>query len=748
MHPRTLRLVAATLALSCSSTPPQANCHSPKVACGTACVDVTADDGNCGACGNACATTEACAAGSCLTKVCAKTSCSGVEVCVNDVCTDRACVGVTCSGNEGCVAGNCIPSQCQTTQCAPGFVCVNEACVDSSCTGVLCPLGGVCRAGVCQMGSTAATCSDGTKNGLETDVDCGGTCTAKCSDGHTCQGGADCTSARCVADTCIPQSGAGGGSGATGGGSGTTGGGSGTTGGGSGSTGGGTGGSSCNDGMKDGTETDTDCGGSCAAKCAVNQHCLTGMDCQQKVCATMTCAAPTCTDNQANGNESDVDCGGSCPNKCVTGQHCVIPADCTNNTCSAGTCGSSGFLCSDGMKDQDETDLDCGGATCLPCANAKACLLPRDCASGFCSAAVCGTGFAAAVGPGGGVLSTLAAASVNSSIDIFPDVAGVNTAGDTVSVFLGDGDGGFSAPLPITLPSAGWAFIDLEDMTGDGKADLLLHNVFPASPASFMVMKGNGNGTFQGSQTSPASIGNNQYGGRYVVAKLNADAFPDIAMMYFAGGPSAPTGVSILLGNGDGTFQPVSELVISGRTPMSSACTGIAVGDINGDGAAKLDLAIGCAPNQVWILLGNGDGTFAVASSVPLVAGVGQAITTVQVDNDTNLDVVAGMSDVAQVSILKGNGNGTFGNAISYATTATSSVATALDFNFDGHADVLLAHPGSLELLLGDGTGAFASGPTFPGSVTWMTVKDMNGDGKPDLLSCGSGGGFALRLHK
>src|SRR5262249_18476760 len=156
----------------------------------------------------------------------------------------------------------------------------------------------------------------------------------------------------------------------------------------------------------------------------------------------MVCQAPTCTDMQRNGSEADTDCGMVCPNKCVSGQHCVVPADCQNNTCSSGTCGSSVVLCHDNIQNQDETDIDWGGVNCLPCADTKACLLPRDCTHGFCSGNKCGVGFGApnvVAGPPTSVW--VATGQVNSTQDAYVDLAMTNSTGNTVNIFLGDGTG-------------------------------------------------------------------------------------------------------------------------------------------------------------------------------------------------------------------------------------------------------------------------------------------------------------------
>ena len=94
----------------------------------------------------------------------------------------------------------------------------------------------------------------------------------------------------------------------------------------------------CSDGIKDGTETDIDCGGATCPKCASGLHCLSGNDCLSGVCSGGICQVPSCSDGVKNGTETDVDCGGaSCP-KCTGGKNCIVNTDCVSNSCVTGHC--------------------------------------------------------------------------------------------------------------------------------------------------------------------------------------------------------------------------------------------------------------------------------------------------------------------------------------------------------------------------------------------------------------------------
>ncbi|NUQ73069.1 MAG: hypothetical protein HUU21_05895 [Polyangiaceae bacterium] len=111
-------------------------------------------------------------------------------------------------------------------------------------------------------------------------------------------------------------------------------------------------------------ETAMDCGGPCLP-CENGSACKVNADCQDNVCKAGQCQTPTCSDGVRNDNETGIDCGGppSCP-RCPTGQGCKLGSDCESGVCWAGTCEPP--KCTDAIKNGDETDWDCGGS-CPPC---------------------------------------------------------------------------------------------------------------------------------------------------------------------------------------------------------------------------------------------------------------------------------------------------------------------------------------------------------------------------------------------
>ncbi|RME55293.1 hypothetical protein D6777_01000 [Candidatus Woesearchaeota archaeon] len=148
----------------------------------------------------------------------------------------------------------------------------------------------------------------------------------------------------------------------------------------------------CSDGYLNNLETDVDCGGdNCRAtsKCADGKSCVIGNDCQSLNCQGGVCVAATCSDGIKNQDETDVDCGGSTCNACADGQSCSVNSDCQSNDCQSNVCQAPAPQCSNGVQDGDETDVDCGGSICSGCADSKSCSVNEDCQSNNCDGGTC-----------------------------------------------------------------------------------------------------------------------------------------------------------------------------------------------------------------------------------------------------------------------------------------------------------------------------------------------------------------------
>ena len=143
---------------------------------------------------------------------------------------------------------------------------------------------------------------------------------------------------------------------------------------------------SCMDGVKNGDESDVDCGGATCTKCGDGKECKAGADCASAACAMGKCATPSCMDGQKNGAETDVDCGGTCP-KCDDQKKCAAAGDCKSGNCMNGACAAA--TCMDGIKNDDETDADCGGPRCPKCGDGKGCSGAGDCSGDSCVMGKC-----------------------------------------------------------------------------------------------------------------------------------------------------------------------------------------------------------------------------------------------------------------------------------------------------------------------------------------------------------------------
>ena len=140
----------------------------------------------------------------------------------------------------------------------------------------------------------------------------------------------------------------------------------------------------CYNGVKDINETGIDCGGKCAS-CGLNESCVTNTDCQSNYCYAGTCKEASCSDGIKNGQESAIDCGGSLCQTCDVGSRCISDSDCGSKNCNSYICAVAS--CTNNKRDGSETALNCGGPDCQKCDLGQACLTNLDCTSGYCTQA-------------------------------------------------------------------------------------------------------------------------------------------------------------------------------------------------------------------------------------------------------------------------------------------------------------------------------------------------------------------------
>ena len=319
------------------------------------------------------------------------------------------------------------------------------------------------------------------------------------------------------------------------------------------------------------------------------------------------------------------------------------------------------------------------------------------------------------------------------------------------------------APV-VTYSSGGFGTgsIAAADLNGDGSPDVVVANSWNCvngmnceSYGTVGVLLGNGDGTFQ-----PVVIykSGGQDAVSVAVADVNGDGKPDLMVAnedcdYF-GGNCQQGAIGVLLGNGDGTFQPAVAYGSGGQQASS-----VAVADVNGDGKPDLLVANGCSvgncgyPFQyglVGVLLGNGDGTFQPAVSYDS-GGIGpMSIAAADVNGDGKTDLVVAncgcsggfFDNSGPVDVLMGNGDGTFKPAVAYSSGPYPWSVVIADVNGDGHPDLLVANScwcgqdATVAVILGNGDGTFQRAVTYDsGELTFgIAVADLNGDGKPDLI--------------
>ena len=302
--------------------------------------------------------------------------------------------------------------------------------------------------------------------------------------------------------------------------------------------------------------------------------------------------------------------------------------------------------------------------------------------------------------------------------------------GNNVSVLLGNGDGTFKAPINSATGTSG-GFVAVGDFNGDGKLDLARVNN-ATIPYSVSVLLGNGDGTFQ----APVNYTAGPYPFRLAVGDFNGDGKLDLVVANRGSLYNfADSSVLVLLGNGDGTFQPA---VAYG--PVANPYS-ITVGDFNGDG--NLDLAVGNSgviPSNdgagVSVLLGNGDGTF--QSAVTYEAGVHcYDLAVGDFNGDGKPDLAVRAVGPERFGVLLGNGDGTFQAPAAYSPVGNPFSLAVGDFNGDGRLDLALAIglSGTVSVLLGNGDGTFQTAANYTAGTypVGVAVGDFNGDGKPDL---------------
>jgi hypothetical protein len=341
---------------------------------------------------------------------------------------------------------------------------------------------------------------------------------------------------------------------------------------------------------------------------------------------------------------------------------------------------------------------------------------------------------------------TLAIADFNG--DGRPDIAvAIATSYNLLGILLGNGDGTFGSLTTVVSGGLGIGldFALAADLDGDKKQDLVVVTA-DGDPynGTTMLLYGNGDGTFQ----APEYYATGRVSVAGLIADLNGDGLLDLAVVAEDGQGSQNAGagtVTVLLGQGNRVFQGPSSYLMGGtEIPVVEAFN---LRNLDG----KLDLiALDVEAHAAAVLLGNGDGTFQPASFwyFPQTSGIsGPGLAIADFCGFGHLDLVAAaVSSTCYncpiVSILCGYGDGTFDTTAKVTGIPFAADAmVAGDFNRDGKQDLVVGSEGGVAILLGNGDGSFQPPPAdLDYDALYLLAADFNGDHKLDIAAIGQTG--------
>jgi hypothetical protein len=306
--------------------------------------------------------------------------------------------------------------------------------------------------------------------------------------------------------------------------------------------------------------------------------------------------------------------------------------------------------------------------------------------------------------------------------DGLPDLAlvdtGVNKIGQAVEILLGTNNGGFgpAKAFPTGTQPEG---LTATDFNHDGHLDLVVTNfgTFPTDRGGVSLLLGNGDGSFQ----APANFAAGDFPVGIASGDFNGDGNPDVVVADF-GTNVGVAAVTLLLGNGNNGFAPAQNVV---TFPEFTVFTNILSGDFNNDGKQDIAYISELNDNRVSVQFGNGDGTFQAA--IPVL--IRSAFTTIFFDfevgdfnNDGITDFAVEEDGLTEIVLNDGNGHFTSSGVFSEGDGATFAFVPKLvlaDFNGDGALDVA-APDGfgqTMAVLLGNGDGTLGTATVFGGGI-------------------------------
>lgn len=300
------------------------------------------------------------------------------------------------------------------------------------------------------------------------------------------------------------------------------------------------------------------------------------------------------------------------------------------------------------------------------------------------------------------------------------------SAADSISVILGRSDGTFGPEIRTTVGSQP-QILAVGDFNGDGHEDLIVPNGNLSVESTVSILLGRGDGTFSSSTRvvgrSPqvAATGDFNGDGKVDAAVLGRDVDAD---------PAVGGYLALLLGQGDGTFASGATFIL----PVTSTSSDVRIRDINADGLD--DIVVLVAP-AVFIFLGRGDGTF-TESSGPSCNCQGR-FDLVDLNHDGKVDFAGGW-----LGALLGHGDGTF-TQLSAPFQSPALPSAVADFNGDGSLDIAMSSINTVYLGRGDGTFVYPTTRSFVSDLPFsMRGADLNLDGLIDLVSGSTGNSIVV----
>jgi hypothetical protein len=358
----------------------------------------------------------------------------------------------------------------------------------------------------------------------------------------------------------------------------------------------------------------------------------------------------------------------------------------------------------------------------------------------------CDATVARAAAPGADLLSPVAGVPGNiATPDLtrrgLPDLVVPEFGTDLLAVRLNDGHGSFG---PVTRYPVGRkpSFIAAGDFDRDGHLDLAVSN---AGSGDVSVLLGRGDGTFAPARNhSISAASRGPHGTSNGTFSLEAADLTGTGILDLVTANSASNDVSVLMGNGDGTFQPARTYPIAAGAGVGILPFAMSVGRF-GDARAP-DLVVG-GGHSVTIMRNDGRGAF--RSVGHYLVGFDIACTKVaDLRGDGRLDIIATGTGTLNAKVFLGNGDGTFAPGQNLSSGGFGPQCISIDrLRRNGNLDLAVVNSGSpsgsgdLALFDGDGAGHFALAAAYPvGVLPWASsVADFTRDGTPDIAVADTG---------